>query len=285
MYKALNYWVFGGFAGEKTPFEFIDWAKEKGLDGVELTVGDVLNIDITEEECRKIADYAAQKGIGLRTLASGAGWGCYLGTDEEEERQKALAFCRKYLQIASRIGAEAILIVPGATRVAWDDSRPVLSYKTVWEKATQSVKELLPLAEKLGVAIALENVWNRFLISPMEWKLFLDQFDSRYVGIYFDAANCALNCRPEDFPEILGNRIKAVHLKNFAETDCAGGLHGFGDDLFDGAVDFKALFAAMDKTGYTGPYTVEMIPFCRLPDLVLPDQALADKMAAQLQQL
>ena len=282
MYKALNYWVFGGFAGEKTPFEFIDWAKEKGLDGVELTVGDCLSIDITEEECKKIAAYAAEKGIGLRSLASGAGWGCYLGTDDENERQQALEFCRKYLQIAAWIGAEAILIVPGATRVAWDESRPLIRYKTVWEKATQSVKELLPLAEKLGVAIALENVWNRFLLSPMEWKLFLDQFDSKYVGIYFDAANCALNCRPSDFPEILGDRIKAVHLKNFAENDCGGGLHGFGDDIFNGVVDFKDLIAELDKVGYTGPYTVEMIPFCRLPDLVLPDQTLADKVAAQL---
>ena len=285
MYKALNYWVFGGFAGEKTPYEFIDWAKSKGLDGVELTVGDALPIDITEEECKKIAAYAAAKGIGLRSLASGAGWGCYLGTDDEAERQKALDFCRKYLQIASWIGAETILVVPGATRVAWDASRPVIRYKTVWEKTVQSVKELLPLAEKLKVAIALENVWNRFLISPMEWKLFLDQFDSGYVGIYFDAANCCLNCRPSDFPEILGDRIKAVHLKNFAETDCAGGLHGFGDDLFDGVVDFKDLFAELDKIGYKGPFTVEMIPFCRLPDLVLPDAALADKMAAQIAKL
>ena len=71
MYKALNYWVFGGFAGEKTPYEFIDWAKEKGLDGVELTVGDCLSIDITEAECKKIAAYAAEKGIGLRSLLSG----------------------------------------------------------------------------------------------------------------------------------------------------------------------------------------------------------------------
>ena len=285
MYKALNYWVFGGFAGEKTPYEFIDWAKEKGLDGVELTVGDCLSIDITEDECKKIAAYAAGKGIGLRSLASGAGWGCYLGTDDEDERQKALEFCRKYLQIAAWIGAEAILIVPGATRVAWDDSRPLIRYKTVWEKATQSVKELLPVAEKLGVAIALENVWNRFLISPMEWKLFLDQFDSKFVGIYFDVANCAINCRPSDYPEILGDRIKAVHLKNFAETDCAGGLHGFGDDLLEGMVDFTAVQKALEDVNYKGALTAEMVPFSRLPDMVLPDEELAVKTCKTLKTL
>ena len=143
----------------------------------------------------------------------------------------------------------------------------------------------MPVAETLGVNLALENVWNRFLISPMEWKLFLDQFKSSRVGLYFDAANCCLNCRPEDFPEILGDAIKAVHLKNFEESDSAGGLHGFGDDLFNGVVDFKRLFAAFAKIGYEGPYTVEMIPFSRLPDLVMPDAALAEKMVGQIKEL
>jgi len=285
MYKALNYWVFGGFAGAKTPYEFIDWAATKNLDGVELTVGDVINIDITEGECKKIKAYAASKNVGLRTLASGAGWGCALAANNEKEREDALTFVRKYLQIAAWIGAETILVVPGATRVAWDESRPVMSYKQVWNLATEAIKKLIPDAERLGVNIGLENVWNRFLISPMEWKLFLDQFKSERIGIYFDAGNASLNCRAQDFPEILGTYIKAVHLKNFEETDCAGGLHNFGDDLFKGVVDYKALFAEMDKIGYSGAYTVEMIPFSRLPDLVLPDQALADKMADQIAQL
>ena len=285
MYKALNYWVFGGFDGQKTAYEFIDWAAEKKLSGVELTVGDCLKTDISEAECKKIAAYAALKNIGLRTLASGAGWGGALGAEDSEERKSAVAFMKQYLRIASWIGAETVLTVPGATRVAWDPSRPVIRYKKVWEAASASIRELIPLAEELKVNIALENVWNRFLISPMEWKFFLDQFKSDYVGIYFDAGNACLNCRPQDFPEILGRYIKAVHLKNFEETDCAGGLHNFGDDLFKGVVDYKALFAELEKISYRGPFTVEMIPFSRLPDLVLPDAALADKMAAQIAQL
>ena len=282
MYKAVNYWVFGGFDGQKTPYEFIDWAAEKGLDGVELTVGDILAVDISEAECKKIADYAKSRNIGLKPLASGAGWGCYLGAADASERAEAISFTEKYLQIAAWIGAETILVVPGATRVAWDDSRPVLSYKQVWENALDSVKKLVPVAEKLNVNIALENVWNRFLISPMEWKFFLDAVGSSRVGIYFDAGNACLVGRPQDFPEILGSYIKAVHLKNFEESDCAGGLHGFGDDLLKGVVDFGALFAELDKIGYKGPFTAEMIPFSRLPDLVLPDRELADKTAEKL---
>ncbi|MBR2904834.1 MAG: sugar phosphate isomerase/epimerase, partial [Lentisphaeria bacterium] len=120
MYKALNYWVFGGFDAQKTPYEFIDFAAAKGLDGVELTVGDVLPVDITEEECKKIAAYAKSKNVGLRTLASGAGWNCNMGAADEEERENAISFTEKYLHIAKWIGAETILVVPGATRIAWD---------------------------------------------------------------------------------------------------------------------------------------------------------------------
>ena len=228
-YIALNGWIYCGFGGEKKPREFIDWAAAQGLDGVELTVGDCLAVDTTEDEAKALAAYANEKGVGLRSLATGAGWGKWLCADDPAERAEAIAFVKKYLQLAAWLGAETVLVVPGATRVAWDASHAEVSYKNAWANATASVRELVPVAESLGVNLALENVWNRFLISPMEWKLFLDQFESTRVGIYFDVANCCLNCRPEDFPEILGDRIKAVHLKNFAESDSAGGLHGFGD--------------------------------------------------------
>jgi len=284
-YIALNGWIYCGFGGEKKPREFIDWAAAKGLDGVELTVGDCLPIDTGEAEAKALAAHAKEKGVGLRSLATGAGWGKWLCADDPAERAEAVDFVKKYLQLAAWIGAETVLVVPGATRVAWDASHAEVSYLNAWNNATSSIRELVPAAEALGVNLALENVWNRFLISPMEWKLFLDQFESSRVGIYFDAANCCLNCRPEDFPEILGDRIKAVHLKNFEESDCAGGLHGFGDDIFKGVVDFKRLFAALAKTGFAGPFTVEMIPFSRLPNLVMPDASLADKMAEQIGRL
>ena len=284
-YIALNGWVYCGFGGEKKPREFIDWAAAQGLDGVELTIGDCLPIETTKEEAKELAAYAKEKGVGLRTLAAGFGWGKWLCADDPAEREEACELATKCMRLAMWLGADTVLVVPGATRVAWDASHAEVSYKSAWENATESVKALAPVAESFGVNLALENVWNRFLISPMEWKLFLDQFESKRVGIYFDVGNCCLTGRPEDFVEILGDYIKAVHLKNFEESDCAGGLHGFGDDLFKGVVDFKRLFAAFAKIGYAGPYTVEMIPFSRLPDLVMPDAALAEKMVGQIKEL
>ena len=282
MYKALNYWVFGGFGPNKTPYEFIDFAKAQGLDGVELTLDDCLSVTITEAECRKIAAYAKERGVGLRTMATGHYGAESLGADDEAERVRAVEFTRKYLQIAAWLGVETILVVPGSTSVAWDPSRPKVAYGRCWEQSVKSIRDLLPLAERLGVDIALENVWMRFLLSPMEWKLFLDQFDSDRIGMYLDLGNCQVYLPSEDYIELLGKRIKAVHVKNWKGDDCGGGLHGFGDSLLAGDVDFKAAFAALERIGYDRTLTVEMIPFSRLPDLVLPDQALAEKSVREL---
>ena len=283
MYKALNYWVFGGFSGAKSPFEFIEWAQQAGLDGVELTVGDAIKSDISESECRKIAEFARQKSIGLRTLASGFYWGTSLGSDDEPERRQAVEFTGRYLQIAKWLGVETILVVAGASRVAWDPTRPVTSYETVWNQSVKSLSELEPVARELKIHIALENVWNRFLFSPVEWRVYLDQFKSEWIGMYFDVGNCCLYVRPQDYIQTLGNRIKAVHIKNWQGDTLAGGnLHGFGEELPVGEVDFPAVLKALGEMKYTGPLTAEMIPFSRLPDLALPDIELARRTAKAL---
>ncbi|MCM8760446.1 MAG: hypothetical protein NC832_01855, partial [Candidatus Omnitrophica bacterium] len=84
---------------------------------------------------------------------------------------------------------------------------------------------------------------------------------------------------------ILNKRIVAIHIKNFKRTDCAGGLHGFGDDLLSGDVNFNSVIKALKKINYKGPLTAEMIPFSRLPNLVLPDIPLAHDTAKKMKQL
>lgn len=284
-YKAINYWVLGGFEGEKSPFQAIDDASRMGLDGVELTFGDCLKEDITEKECSSIAEYADKKGVGLKTLAAGFYWGCSLGSDDPAERTKAVAFTEKYIKAAFWLGVDRILVVPGAVDVAWDESRPVTPYQTVWDNSTESIRTILPFAEQYRVTICLENVWNKFLLSPVEFKIYLEQFGSDYIGIYFDVGNAVLNGYPEHWIEILGDRIKAVHFKNFKRDDCGGTLHGFGDDLLTGDVNFSAVLEGLTKISYSGPVTAEMIPFSRLPDLVLPDMELAERTAGTLKEL
>jgi len=90
---------------------------------------------------------------------------------------------------------------------------------------------------------------------------------------------------PQHWIEILGSRIAAVHVKNFKRNDAGGVLHGFGDDLLEGDVDFDAVKAALKKIKYHGPITAEMLPFSRLPDLVLPDLDLARDTATKMRQI
>lgn len=282
MYKAINYWVLGGFDGKRGPYAAIQDAAKWGLDGVELTVGDCIPVDITEGECKAIKAAAAKAKIGLKTLAAGFYWGCSLGSPDETERNAAIAFTKRYIQIASWLGVKTILVVPGAVDVAWDPSRPVVPYQQVWDLSVNSLKKVLPLAEKAGVTLAIENVWNKFLISPIEMKLYVDQFKSKHIGVYFDTGNCMIAGYAEHWIEILGKRIKAVHLKNFKREDGGGVLHGFGDDLMGGDLNVAAVKAALETHVPKVPVTAEMIPFCRLPNLVLPDLTLAKDTAKKL---
>lgn len=280
--KAINYWVLGGFDGEKSAVDAILDAKNLGLDGIELTFGDCLKEDITFEACQTISETATSNGIALETLATGAYWGCSLASENEVERQQAIQFTLKYLQVAAWLQVDKILVIPGAVDVAWDDSRPVVPYQTVWDNATESLRIILKKAEELKINICLENVWNKFLLSPIEFKYFLDQFDSDYIGIYLDVGNALINGYPENWIEILNEKVKAVHIKNFTRTDAGGSLSGFGENLCEGDLNYDKVLAALRKINYNGPMTVEMIPFSRLPDLVLPDMALAKQTAVDL---
>ncbi len=274
-YKAINYWVLGGFESNKEPRKAIDDASALGLDGIELTFGEAIPEDASKEECKKIKEYADEKGIGLKTLASGFLWGCSLSSPDHVERERAVKFCKNYITAAANLGVETILVIPGAVDVAWDDSRPIIPYQDVWDNSHQSFTELTPLAEELNVNIGIENVWNKFLLSPMEMKMFIEQFNSSHIGAYFDLGNVLINGYPEHWISILGSHIKAIHVKNFSRNDCGGVLHGFGESLNEGDLNYKKVEEALKAIKYEGPLTVEMIPFCRLPDLVLPDMELA----------
>ncbi len=284
-YLAINSWVLCGFGGERSVFEAIDDVKRMGLDGLEPTIGDCVPLDANVAQCDEIKAHARQQNVGLRTVATGLPWNLPLSAPEPERRAQAIADMRAYLSIAARLGARKALVIPGVVNAGWDPDCPVVPYRTVWDNATDSIRQLLPTAEALDVTLCLENVWNKFLVGPMEMKAFIDQFASPHVGCYFDIANCRINGYPEHWIDILGPRIQAVHVKNWQGEDCGGGLHGFGEDITEGDVDLHAVIAALEAIGYDGPMTVEMIPFCRLPDMTLPDIDLAERCAVKLRAL
>ncbi|MBI2439855.1 MAG: sugar phosphate isomerase/epimerase [Lentisphaerae bacterium] len=282
----INGWTVGGFNNEKPVMQVLADVAAMGLDGVELAFGaGDFNRGISEAQCQAIRRKAESLKLRIATLSTGYYWGNALSTPDAAKRREAVEFTKEYLRVAAWVGAEAVLVIPGAVAVPWDPSRPAVPYATVWQNATASVRGCIKEAEKRKVTLALENVWGWFLTDPMAMKCFVDQFKSRRVGVYFDVANCLINGFPEHWIEILGKRIAALHFKNFTRQDCGGNMHGFGDDLFKGDVNWKAVLSALAKIKYKGPITVEMLPFSRLPNLVMPDLPLARAAAEQLKQV
>ena len=134
----------------------------------------------------------------------------------------------------------------------------VVDYDICYQRACKAIRQILPTAEETGVALCIENVWNKFLLSPLEMRDFIDGFDSDVVGVYFDVGNVLLTGYPEHWIRILGHRIKRVLVKDYKRS--VGTVEGFVD-LLEGDVDFKAVQTALADIDYDGYVTAEMLPF------------------------
>ncbi len=127
------------------------------------------------------------------------------------------------------------------------------------ERSVEEIKKVIPQATDLKVKIAIENVWNNFLLSPMEAASFVDQFRSTYVGFYFDCGNVLVYGWPEQWIKILGRRLAKVHIKEFSRkiADKQGKGAGFGVKLLEGDVNWAKVMKALDDIGYEGWTTIE----------------------------
>jgi hexulose-6-phosphate isomerase len=262
--KSVNYWSYpGGLEGSLDPVEFIRQAKEHGFPAVELAVGDVgsaLPVDATEAQCQSWASAAKEAGVALPSLASGLYWSRSLGDADPAAREQAQEDLRRMLQIAHWLGAKTLLTIPGSVDVFFLPSRPAQPYAEVWANATSGLRAALGEAERLGVRIGIENVWNKFLLSPGEMASFIDQFGSAWVGAYVDVANLLPFGHAEDWLRHLGRRVVGVHFKDYRRA--VGTIEGFVD-LLEGDVNWPEVMAALREIGYSGPVVAEMIPLYR----------------------
>ncbi|MBW8040573.1 MAG: sugar phosphate isomerase/epimerase [Planctomycetes bacterium] len=261
MKTSASYWMFeGGLEATKPIAEAMQEAKELGFEAIELAVGSkgVLTHHTTKAQCEDIAATAQKIGIGISSVASGESWGCSPTANDAKTRAKIIDFTSKALQVTKWLGTDAYLFVPGAVNVFFLPDAEVIDYDVCYERARDAIKQLLPAAEETGVAICIENVWNKFLLSPLEMRDFIDGFNSQMVCAYFDVGNVLLTGYPDQWIRILGKRIKRVHVKDFKLS--VGTAEGFVD-LLEGDVDFEAVKKALADVGYDGYVTAELLPF------------------------
>jgi len=258
---SASYWMFEGGLEAKRPIaEAMREAKELGFDAIELAIASkgVLTHEVTQAQCENIAATAQKIGIEISSVASGESWACSPTANDPEVRKKIIDFTCKALQVTEWLGSDVYLFVPGAVDVFFLPDAEVISYDVCYERASEAVKQILPTAEKTGVTMCIENVWNKFLLSPLEMRRFIDSFSSKMVGAYFDIGNVLLTGYPEQWIRILGKRIKRVHVKDF--TRSVGTVEGFVD-LLEGDVDFQSVKEALADIGYDGYVTAELLPF------------------------
>ena len=255
MKKGISIWSFPAMSLA----ESFALAKDAGFEGVEVALaadGEV-NLKSTEKDLLKVKADAENAGIELYSVASGLYWDNWLTSDDKAERENAKDIVKIHLNAAATLGADTILVVPGSVNADFISETKVVDYKTAYERSLEAFMELREYAEKCGVSIGIENVWNKFLTSPMEMRGFIDTIGSDFVGSYFDVGNVLFNGYPEHWINILAEKIKKVHFKDYRKA--AGGLHGFVD-LLAGDVNYPAVMDALKSVGYDGWVTAEMIP-------------------------
>lgn len=186
-------------------------------------------------------------GLAIPSVVDSVHWQHSLGDPDPAVRAKGRAGLEAALRDAKVYGARSVLLVPAVV----DKQRP---YDLAWKHSITEIRATVPLAAELGVKIAVENVWNNFILSPLEANRYLDEIASDQVGWHLDLGNLLIYGWPEQWTRILGPRVLQLHIKEFSrkKMDEDGRWDGFGVELGDGDNDWPAIMRALDDIAYDG---------------------------------
>jgi len=221
-------------------------ARDTGFEEVEC---DTATEQKLADEIKKAAESA---GIRIHSVMNQAHWEFPLSSSDPHVVAESLKGMETSLRNANFWGAGTVLLVPAVVN-------PQTSYKDAYERSQMNIHKLLALAQELKVVIGLENVRNKFLLSPLEFAAYVDSFKSPWVRAYFDVGNVVLFGYPQDWIRTLGKRIMKVHLKDFKVT--SKGFSPFTADfvnLGEGDVAWPEVRAALGEVGYSGTVIAEL---------------------------
>jgi L-ribulose-5-phosphate 3-epimerase len=186
-------------------------------------------------------------GLHIHSVMNQAHWSYPLSSPDPAAVEKSLEGMRISLQNAKLWGCDTVLLVPAVVNAE-------VSYAQAWERSQRQIRKLIPIAEESKIIIGIEEVWNKFLLSPLEFAHYIDSFDSPYVKAYFDVGNVAINGYPQDWIRVLGKRIVKLHIKDFKFEKSVASWVG----LKEGQIDWPAVHASLEAIGYKGTATVEL---------------------------
>ena len=228
---------------EMTVLQKFEVAKRAGFDGVE---PNTLN---SADEVKQYKEAAEKTGVKITSIMNSDHWKYPLSDNDPEVVKKCIEGLKTSMHNAHDLGAGAVLLVPGV--VAAD-----VRYADVYRRSQEQIRKLLPLAKELKVIIAIENVGNRFLLSPLEMARYVDEFKSPWVRSYFDIGNVVSTGYPQDWIRTLGKRLCRVHIKRFEP----GTDHPKFDpkDRRTQGIDWPDVRKALNEVGYSGWITAEV---------------------------
>jgi hexulose-6-phosphate isomerase len=249
-------------------------AKSAGFDAIELSVGTDIPLDISHDDARRMSDAAEKAGIRIATLwVSEPLHQNPVNASDPAVRTRGVEAIRRAISIAADLNCGALLLY--AVRLGNGAKLEVGSQET-WDRYTAELSKLVPDAERAKVFLNPENVWNKFLLSPLEMRSFVDQFHNPWVGTHFDVGNVMQYGYPEDWIATLGQRIKRVHFKDFKLA--SGAQPARFANLLEGDVNWQAVMAAFVKIGYSGFISPEIDRDPRQPDQLKAVSAALDKI-------
>jgi hexulose-6-phosphate isomerase len=222
-------------------------AGDVGFEGVE---GQTMEDPKVAEEIKKASEDAK---VPIHSVMNMAHWENPLSSRDSAVVKKSLDGMRTSLHNAKLWGAETVLLVPAVVN-------PETSYQDAWTRSQKNIRTLIPLAEELKVIICIEEVWNKFLLSPLDMAKYVDEFKSPWIRQYFDVGNVVLYGYPQDWIHTLGKRFAKVHLKDFKMGKGWDPVTARFVNLGDGDIDWAAVRKAFADVGYTGWATTELDP-------------------------
>ena len=218
--------------------------REAGFEAIEMRT-------ITrEEEAAEIREAARKTGLRVHSVMNEEHWRSPLSSSDPEVVNRSVRGMETSIRNAALWGSDTVLLVPAVV-----DAKT--SYQDAWTRSQRVIRErLLPAARDAKVVIAVEEVWNKFLLSPLEFARYVDEFDSPWVRAYFDVGNVVIYAYPQDWIRTLGSRIVKIHLKDF-NFDRANGQFTW-KNLGEGDIDWPEVRRALSEIGYSGYVTTEL---------------------------